>query len=69
VLRAGHVWCWGDDTLGQMGLGTPAPGGTRPEPRQIPDLTNVVELAASDEHTCARLANGRVKCWGGNGSG
>ncbi|RYE86076.1 MAG: hypothetical protein EOO75_16180 [Myxococcales bacterium] len=28
-----------------------------------------VELAAGDNHTCARLLDGRVKCWGSNGEG
>lgn len=29
-------------------------------------LKDVLELAAGDEHTCARLANGTVSCWGGS---
>jgi alpha-tubulin suppressor-like RCC1 family protein len=69
VTRAGRVWCWGRDEVGQTGLGAPTPSGTRDEPQEIPNLTDVVELAASDEHTCARLASGRVKCWGVNGLG
>ena len=34
-------------------------------PQQHP-LTGVVEVAAGGDHACARLADGRVACWGYN---
>jgi hypothetical protein len=68
VARGGRVWCWGADNMGQAGGGAASSAGV-PEPREVPNLAGVVELAASDEHACARLASGRVKCWGANGAG
>ena len=35
----------------------------------VVDLENVAEVDAGRTHTCARLQNGRVKCWGENGFG
>jgi alpha-tubulin suppressor-like RCC1 family protein len=36
----------------------------------IPSLAGVAELAVgAGYHSCARLADGAVRCWGNNGSG
>jgi len=32
-------------------------------------LGDAVEVAAGDRHTCARLRDGRVSCWGNNDFG
>ncbi|NPA91016.1 MAG: RCC1 repeat-containing protein, partial [Chloroflexi bacterium] len=32
-------------------------------------LTHVIQVAAGGDHTCALLEDGRVRCWGANGSG
>jgi hypothetical protein len=46
-----------------------AEGGREPEtipwPLPVPGITNAVEVAASDV-TCARLADGTARCWGGS---
>ena len=68
VARGGRVWCWGADDVGQTGGGAASSAGVH-EPREVPNLAEVVELAASDGHACARLASGRVKCWGANVAG
>jgi len=34
------------------------------QPTLVPNLTDVVQLEASDGYTCARLEDGTVKCWG-----
>lgn len=46
--------------------GAPRDGGA-PEPGFAEET--VVELAAGARHTCARVASGRVFCWGGNDHG
>jgi alpha-tubulin suppressor-like RCC1 family protein len=38
-------------------------------PVEVPGLRNVAELAAGPLHTCARLTDGTVRCWGSNDSG
>ncbi len=61
----GHVWCWGDNTVGQLGNGTNTPSVA---PVEVSGLANVVEVAAGAATTCARTLNGTAWCWGaGNG--
>jgi alpha-tubulin suppressor-like RCC1 family protein len=58
---AGDVYCWGDDSLGQLGTAGAAANG----PRRILGLPGpVVGLAAGANWTCARSADGSVTCWG-----
>lgn len=70
------VKCWGDNGTGQLGLGDIETRGN--QPGEMGDLLPTVdlgtgrtayELSASLFHTCARLDNGSVKCWGVGGFG
>jgi alpha-tubulin suppressor-like RCC1 family protein len=67
VLSGGGVRCWGANDAGQ------APGTPTALPALSPVATPVaagaVSVAAGAGHTCARLASGAVRCWGGNGAG
>jgi alpha-tubulin suppressor-like RCC1 family protein len=67
VRANGTVACWGANDSGQIGNGTI--GGNRLTPVNVPNLANVVGIAAGDAHTCATLANGTARCWGLNSSG
>jgi alpha-tubulin suppressor-like RCC1 family protein len=65
------VKCWGDNTYGQLGLGTvptAAPFGS-PTPVSVPGLTNVAAVAAGAYFTCALMNDGSVQCWGANEAG
>jgi alpha-tubulin suppressor-like RCC1 family protein len=76
LFSSGEVKCWGLGTLGRLGLGNELTMGDGPD-EMGPDLpvlnlgtgVFVEELAAGDAHTCARFANGGVKCWGANAFG
>ena len=62
VTVSGGVKCWGDNSRGQLGDGTYR---TRPVPVDVVGLTSGVEaIAVGEEHSCAQLSGGRVKCWG-----
>lgn len=63
-LENGRVRCWGKNWEGQVGDGTIS--NNRPSPVPVPGLRNVVEIALGRAHSCARLANSRVRCWGYN---
>jgi len=70
VLDEGILNCWGYAEDGQLGIGE----GVKPDP--VPINVPLVELgqrakkvAAGWRHTCAILANGKVKCWGNNDHG
>ncbi len=69
VLKDGSVWCWGDNTFGQLGAGiADAKSAT---PRQViganqTPLLNVRKVSASRSANtvCAVREDGGVWCWG-----
>jgi alpha-tubulin suppressor-like RCC1 family protein len=68
ALSDGSVYCWGDNYYAQLGDGTRDP--RMPFPAPVAGLgAAVVELAAAGAHTCGRLADSRVQCWGLNNMG
>ncbi|MBL9106688.1 MAG: hypothetical protein JNL82_37550 [Myxococcales bacterium] len=62
---AGDVYCWGDTTRGQLGFVEDDPGAYA-SPTAIDLGGPAIDLAASDDYTCAALAGGEVRCWGDN---
>ncbi len=64
LRSAGTVACWGGNTNGQVGDGTTT--NPRTTPTAVPGLTGVAQLTAGEFHTCARLTDGTVRCWGNN---
>ncbi|MBX3198656.1 MAG: hypothetical protein KF894_11020 [Labilithrix sp.] len=61
--------CWGDNDGGQLGQAQNDVLGVVRTPRAVPNLTNVVGIAATFSSACALIGDGTVKCWGSNGSG
>lgn len=69
LLDDGGVRCWGEGANGQL-------GGANPNDVLDASLANLVslggpavEIVAGAFHTCARLFDGNVRCWGLNSSG
>jgi alpha-tubulin suppressor-like RCC1 family protein len=62
---AGAV-CWGDNARGQLGVPGGGTRGARPEDAfdTVPVGRPITALAAGLAHTCARLDDGSVVCWG-----
>jgi alpha-tubulin suppressor-like RCC1 family protein len=64
VTALGEVWCWGDNSAGQLGDGTTV---ERHTPVAVSGLGgSAVAVAAGRGYTCALTAAGGVKCWGLN---
>jgi len=63
----GHVSCWGSNGRGQLGSGALAEDSNLP--RVVPGLATAAEITTGRVHTCARLDDGTVSCWGANGRG
>ncbi len=64
LTEAGRVLCWGWDMEGQLGNG-PLGSTSEHRPLAVDGLAATpAALAAGDRHTCARLDDGRVQCWG-----
>jgi alpha-tubulin suppressor-like RCC1 family protein len=61
------VKCWGHGSNGQLGYANKNNLGDDEFPNDLPDVNvggEVVEVSAGGSHTCARLLNGKVRCWG-----
>lgn len=58
--EAGVVSCWGENRVGQLGLGHTRPVSAPASPMGV---QNAVELAASTHHVCARTTSS-ILCWG-----
>ena len=59
--------CWGQGTYGKLGNGS---SSDQSSPVDVSGLTSgVVAMAAGDNHTCAILTGGALKCWGYNAVG
>lgn len=79
----GTVWSWGSNAFGQLGDGSEEPDASQareftrqsavPVPVQCRDekrtLTDVIAIAAGDQHAVALLRDGTVRTWGNNYSG
>ena len=63
-LADGTVRCWGQNEFGQLGDGTVTNSSTPVAARGIASATAVT--AGWWHHSCARLADGTVQCWGSN---
>ena len=64
---SGQVLCWGDNSFGQLGDGSILGSSIRAV--QVMGLNDAVSVSAGDNHACALRTDGRVSCWGANGSG
>jgi alpha-tubulin suppressor-like RCC1 family protein len=72
ALAGGSVTCWGANPAGQLGYPTtttclaPNEWTCSLKPTVVPGLSNVVELSLGSYHSCARLADRTIRCWGDN---
>jgi alpha-tubulin suppressor-like RCC1 family protein len=72
VDGSGSVWCWGDNSYGELGNGgtsgsavaTPVLTGSGG-----PQFTGVASLSVVQDHACAVKTDGTVWCWGHNDLG
>ncbi|ABK52733.1 BNR repeat domain protein [Acidothermus cellulolyticus 11B] len=61
----GTLWCWGDNTHGQLGIGNTLP---QYSPTQVSG-TSWVTVSAGQYTACAIRTNGTLWCWGENSNG
>jgi alpha-tubulin suppressor-like RCC1 family protein len=64
LSQVGHVWCWGDNRLGQ--IGDASRELSRPQPVQLDSIDRAISLGVGTAHACAVVQDGRVFCWGQN---
>ncbi len=69
----GRVKCWGSNNSGQLGLGVANSRGNAADQMgdnlaEVP-ISNVTNIAAGEDFTCALTQPGYVRCWGKNEEG
>ena len=72
VTPSGNVWCWGFDSMGQLGDGNTASSSTAQEvkgPGGVGVLAGVSRVAVGFSFACALKTDGTVWCWGDNQHG
>lgn len=69
VTVEGGVRCWGLNRDGQLGDGTRNDQRTPVSVALPAGPLRAVAVACGRQHTCARMANGTVRCWGDNTRG
>jgi alpha-tubulin suppressor-like RCC1 family protein len=68
LLETGNVKCWGINQEGELGVGDTYWAGYTPV--DVTGLSSdIIDIAAGWQHTCALMNTGVVKCWGMNAWG
>ncbi|MDB4602745.1 hypothetical protein OAH71_02415 [Euryarchaeota archaeon] len=70
LLDNGGIKCWGDDSAGQIGIGsTSGVDVSSPEYTSIKSTRTIESMGLGQSHTCFLLDTNELKCWGTNGEG
>jgi alpha-tubulin suppressor-like RCC1 family protein len=76
LLEGGRVKCWGFNMTGELGLGDTVTRGDKPNQMgdNLPAVnlgtgTTAAAISVNNSSTCARMSDGRVKCWGNSSAG
>ena len=72
ISNAQSLYCWGDNTYGNLGNGLHGTGVFSSLPVEITSFGTglyPVKVATGGHHSCAILNDGTVSCWGYNNHG
>ena len=67
LLETGSIRCWGRGFAGRLGYANTNDIGDDETPASAGDVNvggTVTAIAAGDQHTCAQLSTGPIRCWG-----
>ena len=66
ILDDGSLKCWGDNTMGQMGVGSNGPSQKTPQSVDLGVGRTAISLSLGRSHVCVILDDNSLKCWGRN---
>lgn len=70
ITPAGQAYCWGDNTVGELGSPPDLTSTPVVVPRTVEQGSRVfVQITSGNGQTCALEADGSAYCWGSNSSG
>lgn len=69
ITLTGDLKCWGNNAVGQLGMGTAGGNQSTPVDISIGGGVSVRAVAAGQDFTCAIVQDRSVYCWGRNASG
>ena len=69
VQANGEIFCWGNNSVGQLGNGNFGPNTYAVAPEKVLNIDNAKSVSAGWRHTCAVHHTGEVSCWGDNSRG
>ncbi|MBI2346362.1 MAG: hypothetical protein HYV03_05675, partial [Deltaproteobacteria bacterium] len=67
--KDGPVYCWGNNDSDQLGTDWDIIDSPSAVKVVVENVTDVKDLAAGKDHSCALLKDDSVKCWGSNAFG
>ena len=62
LMNDHSVWCWGENSVGQLGMGKSVPGTFAPV--AVLGLQDAESVTAGFQHACVLRKGGAVWCWG-----
>ena len=68
ILQSGELYCAGNNTMGQLGLGDTSAEPVL-TPRRVGEDSDWETVSAGLDHTCGLRTGGALYCWGDNTSG
>jgi len=69
LANLGEIYCWGDNSLGQLAQPTSITRLTKPKKVDLGAAGAAKDLVAGANHTCVVTAGDAVVCWGSNACG
>ena len=66
LTAAGVAFCWGDNSVGQLGDGTTT---SHSAPAPVSTSLRFASISAGAQHSCGVTTDGFVACWGRDQAG